>query len=97
MPDNKPHRVWNVAEAKTRLSEILRLAETEGPQYIGARKRFVVVPAKAWAERAAPGTQLGRWLIENTPRGTNLEIPDRHDGGRELPCSERRPRGSFDG
>ena len=26
----KPHRVWTVAEAKARLSEILRLAEEEG-------------------------------------------------------------------
>ncbi len=31
------HRVWTVAEAKARLSEILRLAEEEGPQRIGAR------------------------------------------------------------
>ena len=45
----KPHRVWTVAEAKARLSEILRLAEEEGPQHIGARKPFVVVPAPRMA------------------------------------------------
>ena len=44
----KPRRVWTVAEAKARLSEILRLAEEEGPQHIGARKPFVVVPASVW-------------------------------------------------
>ena len=85
MPNTKPHRVWTVAEAKARLSEILRLAETEGPQCIGARKPFIVVPAQVWAERESPRTPLGRWLIENTPRGTNLEIPSRHDRGREIP------------
>ena len=37
-------RVWTIAEAKARLSEVLRLAEEEGPQRIGARKPFVVVP-----------------------------------------------------
>ena len=37
-------RVWTVAEAKARLSEILRLSEEEGPQRIGTRKSFVVVP-----------------------------------------------------
>lgn len=62
MPNAKSRRVWKVAEAKIRLSEILRLSETEGPQHIGARKAFVVVPAQLWAER-------------ETPRGTGLEIP----------------------
>lgn len=42
---SEPRRVWTVAEAKAKLSEVLRLAETEGPQHIGARKRFVVMPA----------------------------------------------------
>ena len=45
MEISKPHRVWTVAEAKARLSEILRLAEAEGPQTIGTRRPFVVVPA----------------------------------------------------
>ena len=85
MPNIKPQRVWTVAEAKARLSEILRLAETEGPQHIGTRKPFVVVPANVWAEHTTPRTHLGRWLIENTPRGTNLEVPGRRDRGRQIP------------
>ena len=32
------HRVWTVAEAKARLSEVLRLAEEEGPQRIGTQE-----------------------------------------------------------
>ena len=49
----KPHRVWTVAEAKAHLSEILRLAEEEGPQRIGARKPFIVVPAPVWHAKNA--------------------------------------------
>ena len=37
----EPRPAWTVAEAKARLSEILRLAEEEGPQRIGVRNSFV--------------------------------------------------------
>ncbi len=74
---SESRKVWTVAEAKARLSEILRLAESEGPQRIGTRRPFIVVPADAWYARASPPKPLGQWLIENVPRGTNLEIPDR--------------------
>ncbi len=77
--------VWTVAEAKARLSEILRLAESRGPQRIGTRRPFVVVPAHQWDEAIRPRTSLGTWLIEKTPRGTELEIPSRRDSGREIP------------
>ena len=82
MNKTTPNRVWTVAEAKTRLCEVLRLAEEQGPQRIGARKQFVVVPAAVWEEKTRPRKPLGQWLIENMPRGTNLEVPER---------SSRRP------
>ena len=86
---SEPGRVWTVAEAKARLSEILRLAETEGPQRIGSRRPFIVVPADAWYEKTEPVKKermpLGRWLVENTPRGTNLEIPRRRGSSRKIP------------
>ena len=84
---NEPatQRVWTVAEAKARLSEILRLAESEGPQRIGARKAFIIVPARVWAEKESQRKPLGRWLIENTPRGAELAIPSRRERGRTIP------------
>ena len=85
MQETGPRRVWTVAEAKARLSEILRLAEEEGPQRIGARRSFVVVPERVWQDRTPPVKPLGQWLIENTPRGTDLEIPSRREGRREIP------------
>ena len=87
MVDSKHERVWTVAEAKARLSEILRLSEEEGPQRIGARKSFVVVPAHVWDERYPPQKPLGQWLVENVPPGTNLEVPDR-SSERKIPFSE---------
>ena len=84
-PRTEPDRVWTVAEAKAHLSEILRLAEEEGPQRIGARKPFVVVPEHVWRERAEPRKPLGQWLVENMPRGTDLEIPSRREPDRKIP------------
>ncbi|MCY3861405.1 MAG: prevent-host-death protein [bacterium] len=68
---------WTVAEAKARLSEVLRLAEEEGPQRIGVRKPFIVVPEHLWQERSPERKHMGLWLVENMPRGINLELPDR--------------------
>ena len=78
-------RVWTVAEAKARLSEILRRSESEGPQRIGARKTFFVIPAKTWRALTAPRRPLGQWLVDNFPRGTELEIPDRREPSRDIP------------
>ena len=95
-------RVWTVAEAKARLSEVLRLSEEEGPQRIGTRKCYVVVPEDVWQGRngqarreSGPESKgedsptrmpLGRWLVENMPRGIELEIPDRKkDKDRPIP------------
>ena len=85
MTQSTPQRVWTVAEAKARLSEILSLAEEEGPQYIGVKKLFVVMPANTPSDAKTAPEHLGRWLVENTPRGTNLEIPSRREAGREIP------------
>ena len=78
-------RVWTVAEAKARLSEILRLSEEEGPQRIGTRKSFVVVPEHVWRERETKLRKpLGQWLIENMSCGIELELPDR-SSNRPIP------------
>lgn len=78
------HKVWTIAEAKAKLSEILRLAESEGPQRIGTRKSFVVVPEEVWLEREEPERMpMGRWLLEKMPRGIYIEVP--RDEGPERP------------
>lgn len=89
MIDSGAERIWTVAEAKGRLSEILRLAETEGPQRIGVRRSFVVVPATTWREKAPPRQPLGKWLIENIPRGLDLDTLSDRRSARETPFSEQ--------
>ncbi|MXY76084.1 MAG: type II toxin-antitoxin system prevent-host-death family antitoxin [Acidimicrobiia bacterium] len=91
MIDSGAERTWTVAEAKGRLSEILRLAETEGPQQIGVRRSFVVVPAATWYEKVPPRQALGKWLIENVPRGLNLDVPSGRGSAREIPFNEQAP------
>ena len=59
MLGSQSKRVWTVAEAKARLSEILRLAESEGPQRIGTRRLFIVVPADVWDAKTHPRKPLG--------------------------------------
>ena len=85
----EPVRVWTVAEAEDRLSEILGLAEEEGPQRIG---RFVVVPAAVWEERVSPRKPLGQWLLENMPQGAEFELPDR-SSNRPMPFVDDEDRG----
>ena len=82
--------VWTVAEAKARLSHILRRADEEGPQRIGVRRTYVVVPERLWEECSPPSALLGRWLVENMPRGYELELPDR-GSARDVPFSDQTP------
>ena len=77
-PNTDAPHTWTVAEAKARLSEVLRLADAEGPQRIGVQRAFIVVPERLWQEQAQPKPPrkpLGQWLVENMPRVGELEIP----------------------
>lgn len=87
----KPSKVWTVAEAKARLSEVLRLADDEGPQRIGARKSFMVVPEHVWkAMTDNDRPSMGQWLVNRMPRGEELPIPSRAEMGRAIPFTDER-------
>ena len=81
--------VWTIADAKARLSEVLRRASAEGPQRIGTQRRYVLVPEDVWDRLNATARPLGAWLVDNMPRaGTDdgeLQLPDRRDPPREDP------------
>ena len=59
--------------------------EQEGPQRIGVRKSFIVVPAELWSTNSQSAKPLGRWLVDNRPRGANLDAPDRREPARLIP------------
>ncbi len=86
--DEHEPRAWTVAEAKARLSEVLRRAEQDGPQRIGTRRVFVVVPVRTWEEITEPRPSLGQWLIAHAPGAGALELPPR--------AEERERPGPFD-
>ena len=88
MASTESKRIWTVAEAKARLSEVLRLAESEGPQHIGTRKTFVVVPAESWYRSQEPPVHLGRWLVNNVPRGLDWDIPQDRQSDRRIPFTD---------
>ena len=80
-----PEKTWTVAEAKSRLSEVLRRASDVGPQQIGVQRPHVVVPLDQWLARVEPERDFGTWLVENAPRGCEIELPSREDADREIP------------
>ena len=85
MTIHNPKRVWSVADAQANLEEVLRLSETEGPQYIDAGRTFAVAPVEDGEQQQDERMPLGRWLVENMPRGTNLVIPRDRRSNREIP------------
>ena len=77
-------KIWPVAEAKARLSEILRLAEEEGPQQIGVKNTFVIMPREAWEAAETSGMSLGEMIMKFRPSPEDLpeeglEIPSRKE------------------
>ncbi len=78
-------RIWTVSEAKARLSEVLRCAEEEGPQRIGARRAYMIVSEAEWRRLTKPRPRMGRWMIENLPQAGELELPSRADPDRPDP------------
>lgn len=81
-------RVWSVTDAQAHLPELLRLAEVEGPQYIGAGHTFVVTAADPEPEPREQRQPLGQWLVRNVPTGAKLDIPRARRSARDIPFAD---------
>lgn len=75
---------WTVSEAKAKLSELLRCAD-ERPQYIGARKPYVLISVEQWEALNKPSESMGEWLVKNMANLGELELPDRAEPSRDIP------------
>lgn len=84
MPSNQYKDAWTVSEAKAKLSELLRCAD-ERPQYIGARKPYVLISVEQWEALTKPKESMGEWLVKNMANLGELELPDREEPSREIP------------
>jgi hypothetical protein len=50
--------------------------------------RHMDLPKEEYQEGAKRRIPLGRWLVENLPRGYDLELPDRHEPDRTSPFED---------
>ena len=81
---NEHPRVWSLQEAKAKFSEVVRRAQTEGPQVVTVHGKEVVtisaVPSKPETTRRLTGGDLFRALAAG-PK-FELEIPEREKNSK---------------
>ncbi len=67
---------WTVAEAKSRFSEMIERARSEGPQTItrNGRKAAVVVGAEEWQRKTKRTGNLAEFLAASPLRGSGLKV-----------------------
>lgn len=80
---------WQLQEAKNRLSEVIKAANTSGPQIITVRGKRAAVVLSEREYRALCGVRepLGAYLSRTAPKDLDPELFARHDdaGRDELP------------
>ena len=82
-PEELGDAVMRLAQAVVRVSDVRftmqpRRIKTTADEVDGQQ-------ADGASEKPAKDLPLGKWLVENTPRGTNLQIPSRREAGRKIP------------
>jgi prevent-host-death family protein len=69
-------RVWTVAEAKAKLSEVIDRAQKRGPQAItrNGRQAVVIVAAEEWERKTKRVGNLAEFFEASPLRGSNLKV-----------------------
>lgn len=76
--------VWNLSEAKNRLSEVLNRANVEGPQTIHRqREEFVLLRRADYEKLAGTAPDFKDWLL-NGPSLEGLDIQRNKSPMREV-------------
>lgn len=72
---------WPVAEAKARLSEVIDLALSAGPQAISrhGKQVAVVVSAEEWERKAHRKGSLARFFEDSPLRGSSVVVRRKRD------------------
>ena len=80
---DKHIRVWSLQEAKARLSEVIRLAKSEGPQLVTVHGKSAVTIVAASNEMQPEHKLTGKDLWQALSAGPkfDLEIPQRPKDG----------------
>ena len=80
-------RVWQLQEAKNKLSEVVEEAIEHGPQVISRRgaEVAVVLSYKEYLTLKKSRTNLAQFFLESPLRGSNLDLKrDRRPAGRDV-------------
>ena len=77
--------VWQVQEAKTRLSEVIEEANSKGPQFITRHgsERAVILSVKDYRALTAHKPDLREYLLGG-PKVDQFEVPRSRDKGRKV-------------
>jgi antitoxin Phd len=77
--------VWQVQEAKTRLSEVIEEAISKGPQFITRHgsERAVILSVKDYRALTAHKPDLREYLLGG-PKVDRFEVPRSRDKGRKV-------------
>jgi antitoxin Phd len=77
--------VWQIQEAKTRLSEVIEEADTKGPQIITRHgtERAVLLSIKDYRALSALQPNLKEYLLGG-PKVEGFETPRDRDSGRDI-------------
>ena len=77
--------VWQIQEAKTRLSEVIEEANTKGPQFITRHgsERAVILSITEYRALTAHKPNLREYLLGG-PKVDSFEVPRDRDTGRKV-------------
>lgn len=78
-------KYWNSRDAKAKFCELVRKAETEGPQVITRRgtEAVVVIPVQDWKrEKSARKLDIKKVLIEDGPKFEKVRVRKSRSGFR---------------
>jgi prevent-host-death family protein len=81
---NHHQRTWSLQDAKARLSEVIRLAQTEGPQTVTVHGEPVVTISKVDVEQKPKLSGLtGADMLKEWRKGPlfDMELPERPKDG----------------
>jgi prevent-host-death family protein len=83
---NRTQRIWAVAEAKARFSELIDRALADGPQTITRKGRttVVIVSAEEWQRKTTRKGNLAEFLAASPLRDSSLRIERKQDGPRGI-------------
>jgi prevent-host-death family protein len=74
--DNSSTGTWTVAEVKAKLSEVIELAQSAGPQAItrNGRKVVIVVAAEQWERKTRRAGTLADFFATSPLRESRMKI-----------------------